>query len=191
MTTAAACGSKRNALPPDSASKTSKTVAAADENEFAEVAVPVAVSQRMTDSDGEAYIPRAVIYKTNGDYNDNVTITLNRQRTAPATFPDPHDVGANSTPLQLADGWLLDRRGGIGEYSVFLTYTYSQYATLPAPPSIENLMKAIIPGAQVTDAVRLTIPASPIDTAKCNQLIRMGLPGCTTLLESVTLTVEE
>ena len=129
-----------------------------------------------------AYMPRAVIYRTNGDYNNNVTITLNAAGTAPVSYPGPGDVGVQSEPVVLDGGWLLDRRGGIGVQTHFLTYTYSQYHALPAPPAVETLMDSIIPAARVTEAYRLPLPAANVDTAAVNRLIRSGLKDCTPLL---------
>lgn len=129
-----------------------------------------------------AYMPRAVIYRTNGDYNNNVTITVNAAGTAPVSYPGPGDVGEQSVPVVLDGGWLLDRRGGIGAQTRFLTYTYSRYHELPAPPAVETLMESIIPEARVTAAYRLPLSAANVDTAAVNKLIRDGLKDCTPLL---------
>ena len=132
-------------------------------------------------------IPRAVIYKTNGNYADCVPVTLNADGRSLQSFPGPGDVSPDSRPLPLADGWLLDRRGGIGPNTAFLTYTYAQYAALPAVPSMAELMARINKSARVTEAVRLTIPATPADTAACNRLIRDGLPGCKPIVQSFSI----
>ena len=46
-------------------------------------------------------------------------------------------------PTPLADGYLLDNRG-IGRNVAFLSYTYEEYAALPATPSPEELMEKVI-----------------------------------------------
>ncbi|MGM9853720.1 MAG: hypothetical protein ACI30N_07120 [Muribaculaceae bacterium] len=130
---------------------------------------------------GASYLPKAIIYKTNGDYNNLVPVNLNPDGTL-LSYPDPTDVGEFSTPLPLADGWLLDRRGGIGTGTRFTRWTYPQYHALPQVPSPQELLQNLVPEARVTEAYRLPINAHPADTAACNALIRNGLPNCTKLL---------
>lgn len=103
------------------------------------------------------YIPKAVIYRTNGDYNQNVPITLNSARNAVVSYPAPGDVSEASTPVALGDGWLLDRRGGVGLNTAFLRYTYGQYAKLPQVPGTAELMGSILPEARVTEVKTLPI----------------------------------
>lgn len=99
-----------------------------------------------------AAMPKAVIYKTNGDYANYVPVTLNDAHTAIVSYPGPKDVSADqSTPLPLANGWMLDRRGGISANTAFLKYTYAQYAAIKGVPTAEALMKAILPDARVTE----------------------------------------
>lgn len=107
-----------------------------------------------------AYIPKAVIYRTNGDYAQQVPIALNAQRTAVVSYPGPGDVSEASSPVALGDGWLLDRRGGVGLNSAFLRYTYAEYARLQQAPSAAELMSAIIPEARVTEVKTLPITLS-------------------------------
>lgn len=135
-----------------------------------------AVTQRL--GGGASHLPRAVVYSTNGNYNCNVSIPLNATGTAPLSFPGPGDVGVWSEPVTLADGWLLDRRGGIGASTVFLRYTYAQYHALTQVPSVDSLMAAIIPDARVTEAWRLPIAANEADSASCARYIADGFAGC-------------
>ncbi len=125
-------------------------------------------------------MPRAVVYKTNGDYDDNVMVTLTQNRRSLVSFPAPGDVGSFSNPVKLSDGWLLDRRGSIGRNTAFLTWTYENYSKLETPPSPDQLMKSVIGQARVTSFV--TLPMTPdealADTARCNKLISVGFPGC-------------
>lgn len=120
--------------------------------------------------------PFAVIYQTNGDYDNNVTVVYNSETKEFISFPDPTDVWPDAGPMKLADGWLLDRRGGIGPDTRFLKWTYAQYHDLKAVPSLEDLREAILPEAKVTRALRLdfTTVDAQRDTAKINSLIRTG-----------------
>ena len=107
-----------------------------------------------------SHVPMAVIYRTNGDWNNHVAINLNAEGTAPLSFPAPTDVSVDSAPLPVGGGWLLDRRGGTGLNTVFLTWTYAEYAALKEAPTVAELMAHIIPGARVTDIRQLDIPAA-------------------------------
>lgn len=132
-----------------------------------------------------SHLPMAVVYRTSGDYDDNVTVTLDGTRQRLLSYPDPSDVGDWSTPVKLADGWLLDRRGGVGENTVFLSWTYRQYHDLPTVPTQEDLLRHVIPGARVIAAYRLPVRANEADTAVCNGYIRDGFRDCTPLLYMV------
>jgi len=117
-------------------------------------------------------IPRAVVYRMTGSATaDNVPVTLN-ENGGLAGYPDPGDV-AGQEPLELADGYLLDRRG-ICASSRFTRWTYAEYAALPSVPSPAEIMEAIIPDARVTDIHIL--PMNPwkaaADTAAVNRLIK-------------------
>lgn len=121
-------------------------------------------------------LPRAVIYKTDGDYRDNVPVTLNAAGTALVSFPSPSDLTDLSTPLPLADGYLLDRRG-VSMNTRFTRYTYDRYRALAAPPTPATLIDSIIPSARVTELHRLDITLQQAlgDTAAVNDLIRRKL----------------
>lgn len=133
-------------------------------------------------------LPRAVIYRTSGDYNDNVPVTLDTSRTAIISYPAPSDITSASAPVTLADGWLLDRRG-ISAGSAFTRYTYGEYAALPAVPTRAQLMEAIIPRAIVTEIRRLplSINEAQADTALCNRLITRSLDECPIVYQAPTL----
>ncbi len=121
-------------------------------------------------------LPRAIIYKTNGDYRDNVPVTLNAAGTALVSFPSPSDLTDQSTPLPLADGYLLDRRG-VTMNTRFTRYTYDRYRALITPPAPATLIDSIIPSARVTELHRLDITPQQAmgDTAAVNDLIRRNL----------------
>ncbi|MDE6716781.1 MAG: hypothetical protein K2J70_01185 [Muribaculaceae bacterium] len=111
----------------------------------------------LTGSRPASAILKASAFKMSGDYSDKVAITLNDDGTL-AYFPAPSDISANSRPLDLGEGWWLNRQG-LSSRSVFTRYTFEEYASLPAVPSPEELKAAVIPGARVTDFRKLDMPA--------------------------------
>lgn len=125
-----------------------------------------------------AAIPKAVIYRTNGEFNQCVPINIDPLTGQIISYPAPTDI-LGQQPIPLTDGYLLDRRG-IGPNTRFTTYTYTQYAALPAAPTPEQLIGHIIPDAHITTLVVLPILATQAaaDTAAVNSLIRRGLPDC-------------
>lgn len=131
------------------------------------------------------YIPSAQVYRTNGDYINNVPIQTSADGKQLISFPAPSDITPDALPLQLANGYLLDRRG-ISPYNTkFTNYTYKEYAALKQAPSTQELLNAIIPGARVTDLVCLpfTTQEALADTTAVNKLIRTGFPGCKNMIE--------
>lgn len=76
-------------------------------------------------------------------------------------YPAVSDINADSTPLDLGDGWWLNRQG-IGAKSVFTKYTFKEYMNLPATPSPEEIKAAVIPESGVIRMVTsLSTPANP------------------------------
>ena len=106
---------------------------------------------------GNYEIPRAVIYKTNGDYADNVTVQVDSKGNV-ISYPAPSDV-KGMAPVALADGWLLTRRG-VSERTAFTRYTYAEYAALKTAPTIPELKAAILPTAKITEIRTLSISQS-------------------------------
>ena len=100
-----------------------------------------------------ADMPRAVVYRMSGDYSRNVPVTLGADDGI-ASYPAPSDLSESSLPVDMGDGLWLDRRG-MGLRSVFTSYTYSQYMSLPQAPSPQQLRDAIIPGARVINVYPL------------------------------------
>ncbi len=87
-----------------------------------------------------------VVYKTRGNYINNVPITLSEDRKSVLSYPDPSDlkVGNEFTmPTPLKDGYLLDRRG-VSRNSVFLKLNYTEYANLKKAPSRDELFSIIM-----------------------------------------------
>ena len=123
--------------------------------------------------------PKAVIYKTNGDFADKVPVTLSADRKTIISFPAPADV-VNRQPVKLAEGFYLDNKG-ISSNTAFTHYTYSQYAALSKAPSLSQLRHAIIPGAMVTEIVELPYPVGQATPQQCDSLISAGLPQCKTV----------
>lgn len=103
-------------------------------------------------------MPKATAFQMNGDYADNVAITLNADGTL-AYFPAPTDITEASRPVDLGNGWWLNRQG-ISDRSVFTRYTFEEYTKLKQVPPVEELKKAVIPGSAVTLIQELPVPAS-------------------------------
>lgn len=103
-------------------------------------------------------VPNATIFKMNGDYADNVAITLNNDGSL-AYYPDPTDISSYSRPYPLGGGWYLNRQG-ISPESRFTTYTFEQYKALGKLPSHNQLIDAVIPGAEVTEFMEIPISVS-------------------------------
>lgn len=129
-------------------------------------------------------IPKAVIYRTNGDFNNLVPITMSPSGQSVLSFPAPSDITPAQSPVPLIDGYLLDRRG-INAYTAFTKFTYSEYSRLSSTPSTKELKEAILPGAEVTEIVRLPITAiaAASDTALCNDYISNHFADCEIILK--------
>lgn len=123
-----------------------------------------------------AAIPKALVYKTSGDFNNHVFILMDEAGNV-ISYPAPSDVSSASAPLLLADGWLLDRRG-VAENAVFLTYTWEQFHNLPSTPSLPELKSHIISGARVTQVLQLpcTLAQAEADTSAVNAWIVAHAP---------------
>lgn len=128
-----------------------------------------------------APMPSARIYKIDAAYASLVPVTVSG--TSLISYPAPSDVTSATAPVELADGWWLDR-AGIGSDTRFLRWTRSEYHDLSETPSPSQIEDAIIPGARPSRIVTLPLSAAEAaaDTAAVNALIRRGLPGCTTIL---------
>lgn len=117
-------------------------------------------------------VPKAVIYRTNGNYRDKVPVQVSPGNKL-LSYPAPSDINPEALPVVLTNGFLLDRRG-ITENSVFTRYTYAEYAALAATPPTDSLLAAIIPGSGVVEIVRLSMTTDEAlaDTAAINAMIR-------------------
>ena len=99
------------------------------------------------------YMPKATAFRMSGDYADNVAVTVGADGNL-TYFPDPKDITADSEPLNLGNGWWLNRQG-LGKNSVFTKYKFDEYAELPQVPSLQQLKNAIIPGARFNQIIEL------------------------------------
>lgn len=152
------------------------------------VPIDAATAVRPARNSTQNALPKAVIYKTNRDVDDHVTVVLTPDHQNLVSFPAPSDVGKSSAPLHLTGGWLLDRRGGIGPDTAFLTLTYSEYAALAETPSTGTILSKIMPGVTVTEAYRLdmTLNRAIADTSAVNRIILQGLPGAIPLVDPMS-----
>lgn len=105
------------------------------------------------DSKPRSYMPKATAFRMNGDYARNVAITLGADGN-PVYFPAPGDISEASAPLDLGNGWWLNRQGISGK-SVFTTYTFPEYAALKKAPTQAELKKSVIPGSGIIEMVEL------------------------------------
>lgn len=113
--------------------------------------------------DNKVYkLPQASAFRMSGNYSNNVAIGMNANGDI-TYFPAPTDITADSKPIDLGNGWWLNRQG-IGENAIFTKYTFAEYAALPQVPSIAQLKNSVIPGAHVTQMVEL--PMTPGDALK-------------------------
>ncbi len=145
-----------------------------------DVAVPIVSGGKQP----SAVVAKTRIYKTNGDYADNVPVTLNADGTAVVSYPAPTDL-AGASPVPLRDGYLLDRRG-VGKNTAFTRYTYAEYSRFSQPPTPEELLKAVIPEAKVIEIVEMPFATGVLDAAsRCDSLIAAGLSGCTRIYPTV------
>lgn len=99
-------------------------------------------------------LPKAVIYKMNGNYADNVTIQVDAQGNI-VSYPAPQDV-KDMEPVALSDGWFLTRRG-VNQQTVFTRFTYADYAAMKTAPTLAELKAAIIPDAKISELKTLPI----------------------------------
>lgn len=145
-------------------------------------------SSFLTLSGGKAsHLPKAVVYRTTMDYDNHVPITMNDARTEIVSYPAPSDLlspNGYATPIALADGYLLDRRG-VTKNTVFLDYTYEEYAALRSTPSRTELTNHIIDKRPIAEMYTLPITTSEAvaDTTQCNAIVRNGFKGCTQIVK--------
>ena len=105
-----------------------------------------------------AMTPMATAFRMTGDYADHVAVTVGDDGRI-VYYPAPTDLTSNSAPLQIGDGWWLNRQG-LGPNSVFTKWTFAEYRALKKAPTQEEIKAAIIPDARVSDFRRLDMTPS-------------------------------
>lgn len=128
---------------------------------------PEPIQIRTAGGSGAFAVPKATVFKMNGDYGDRVAVTLNKDGSL-AYYPAPTDITDRSAPVDLGDGWWLNRQG-LSEGSTFTKWTFDEYRSLPSVPSQEEIMAAVIPGSRVTEMITLPLSASEAmsDPSRC------------------------
>lgn len=112
-----------------------------------------AVQLSQATATGVAATAHVLVYRTRTDHHDKVPIMLSADRKTILSYPHPKDLRAGdglSLPVELEDGWLLDRRG-IGMNVAFLGTTYTEYAALENAPSLAELEASITDREPLTD----------------------------------------
>lgn len=130
----------------------------------------------------------AVVYRTAGDYADLVPVGMNAERTRITSFPAPSDIRpATSKPIALDGGYLLDRRG-VGENSVFLDYTYEEYARLPQVPPIDTLMAHVVDFHPIVELYVLPLNADKVwsDPSLANAYVEKAFAGCKVVVSAAS-----
>ena len=128
-----------------------------------------------------AALPPIIIYKTTGNYDNLVPVTMDETKTRITSYPAPGDLyykGSLAIPQKLMDGYLLDRRG-ISANTVFTDYTYQEYAAMDKAPTINELMAHIKHKEPFTELYRLKSPSSrELTTEYANDIIKSKFEGC-------------
>lgn len=134
---------------------------------------PVSTARNTTYS---SMLPRAIIYKVDKRYRDKVPVAMDGGKMRLISFPAPTDVRESTAPIELADGYLLDRQG-VGVNTVFLEWTRDEYSAMHATPSVAAIKEAIIPMSYVSVLVELpmTTQEAAADIEYVNSLIKGGL----------------
>lgn len=122
--------------------------------------------------------PPTIVYRTRVDVGDAVPITLSADGKEIVSYPHPSDLRAGdayATPTPLGEGYLLDNRG-IGPNTVFLKWTYAEYAALPQVPTLLELQDAITvrdPFAEIYDCGLRNNYTDPLKDL--SELVRSGM----------------
>ena len=143
------------------------------------------LSNRNINSESTKVIAPVVIYKTNGDFFNNVPVLLSEDKTDITAYPDIKDVfynGKLAYPTRLENGYLLDNRG-IGKNVAFLKFTYEEYSKLAATPTKEELYKMILTKNPLTELYRCD-KFFKNNIELLNETIKKGLPNvCENLIK--------
>ena len=107
-----------------------------------------------------------VVYKTELDYRDHVSVQLSEDGRSVIAYPGPGDVTVQR-PVELANGYLLKRMVG----NAYLSLSIEEYASTAHTYTAEELFDLVIdkkPFLEIYDCSE----CSRGDTASINQLIR-------------------
>ena len=118
-------------------------------------AAPVAGSGQLSQATaaGVASSSHVLVYRTKEDQKEHVPIMLSADHKTILSYPHPKDLRTTNglaVPVELENGWLLDRRG-IGMNTAFLGMTYTEYAALENAPSLAELDASITDRDPLTD----------------------------------------
>lgn len=124
-------------------------------------------------------MPKAIVYKVQPEYLDKVPVRLDAGKIRLLSFPAPTDITPSTAPIELIDGFYLDRQG-IDINTMFLSVTRDEYAAMASTPSAADIMEMVLPMSFVSEIVVL-----PITTAEAinnpdvvKRLISQGFPNC-------------
>lgn len=84
--------------------RSNETATARPDTQNPDIAPTPLCGDNMRGEDTANMLPCAVIYRTNGNYNNHVTVTLDATHTSFVSHPAPADVSSSSSPLVMADG---------------------------------------------------------------------------------------
>lgn len=98
--------------------------------------------QGSTARNGSAATAPVIVYRTSTDHSDHVPVALSSDGKI-VSYPHPTDVEGDVRPIDIGDGYLLDRRG-IGTDVAYLDYTFAEYAALENAPGLSELEARII-----------------------------------------------
>lgn len=97
--------------------------------------------------------PPAIVYKTSGDYFNNVPVVLSADKKKIVSYPAQSDIRKGDDfvyPTKLSEGYLLDNRG-ISPNAAFLRFSYEDYYNMDNIPTAERLMEYIIDDEPFTE----------------------------------------
>lgn len=121
---------------------------------------------------------RVVLYRTRTDVRDRVPVMLDKDGTTILSYPAPSDLQAEdglALPVELGQGWLLDRRG-VGLNTAFLDISYADYAGMEEVPPLSELQDAILDRDPLTDLCDCGPKASYEDPVRqLQELIHSGM----------------
>ena len=106
-----------------------------------------------TDLSAMSATAHLLVNRTKVDHRDQVPVLLSEDGKTIVSYPHPRDVGTPEnlyTPVDLGDGWLLDRRG-VGPNMGFLSTTYAAYSKFELAPSATELEALLVDHDPLTD----------------------------------------